>query len=277
MKKLFLAAILIVSTFGLTAFAGDILAIQDGKLITIQAVVDPRLSIIGINNSISLNKLVLASATIHADGASSFIKKYDLSWNVTIDNKDVLFIEGKNEKIGFVAESGKLLVSCKAKIIYAVGEKEIEKEVVAIATAELNPTPNPGPIPTPVVVPDGYLGYTKLIHSEYTKLTLDDFKKKAIAKGLRDSYIAIMAKIAAGAYNVADGQKWIEEVLKDLKDMATIVGENNKINSADILALNKAIGGKIYEDYKAQKLNDIQNWSKLLEAMGEGLKPIIGD
>lgn len=267
--------IALILLFGCLAAGDDILAIQDGKLITVQAIVDPKVNINGIGPELVVGEMAIASASLIQDPAAGFVKSSRYVWRVELNGKEQAFLEGTNNKIGFVAKGGRLVVTCSGTITYVVAEKTIEKETKAAAVIDLGKPPEPiPPTPTPKPdpkVPNGHLGFTKLSYDSFFPLIQDTTKKALLAKSMENVYRGIASKVGAGGYSDTDGNKWIASVFGDLKGLLNKAIEDVGVARNDVLPFATTLSDKLYVEYNNDKLKTTDEWRDVLNAIADGL------
>lgn len=188
-----------------TPIVDPVVAVIDNKLVLVQDVLSPKVSILGAESSIGLGELVFLQAKM-SDDLPSFVKSKVFKWTIT----DKSFREdSQNGSIFFGAgiKNVKIPVKVDVSETYQIGDQLIIKTSTQTINVQIGdgtplPDPDPSPVPPSPVVPD-LTGTQKeiydLVQNTIGKnLSADDTKKASTI--IAGDFDASIAKIKSGSY-----------------------------------------------------------------------------
>jgi hypothetical protein len=154
MKKKLLALLAAVMLMGSAAvYGGDpTLVVIDGKLVKVDSVVQPKLTIQVPSNNVDLGEIVKIEGKVEGE-VPAYVKKKEYKWTVTERGYVKQFWEQDSWVIfGTGIKSSTVRVGCQVTLTYEVGKEEIVKKIdttVDLQVGDPSPTPPPNPNPTP--------------------------------------------------------------------------------------------------------------------------------
>ena len=280
LKSLILPIVLVGSLFMSPPInGGDILVIINNQLVTADAVVDPKVEIVGDESPAEPGELVFLKVDVK-DSASSYIKAIKNEWAFSANGrtKGHFMDAAGNAVVGAgVTNGAKISVIVKSSLTYQVGDKTVVKEVsgngeITVGTSPNpgpNPDPNPNPNPNPdVKIPDGFKGATKTVANAFRLVNVP--KRKEIGQAFSANYAQVAARVAAGTLTGKNGDEFLTNVFSELKRLNRETLAKFSTTETPFAQVSEAAKALIYNLYITNALKDMSEYAELLRALGEG-------
>lgn len=251
-------------------FASDpTLVVIDNKLVKVESVVQPKLTVSLPSGQVDMGEIVILEAKVDGE-VPTYVKSRTYKWNVTERGFVKQFwADGPKVIFGSGTRQASIKVSCQVDLTYVIGKEEIIKRVVQdvnIEVGPLLPVPNPDPLPNPPN-PPALDGIAKMSYDWAMKDGPLDKAKSAqvLAKTLNE----IAAQIGHDA-SLGTPRSILIETKRRLNEGLVTSGFDPKTWDPWGVDLQTYA----YEQYQAKKMVNIEDYKTAWVQIAKGLSAV---